>query len=353
MPEHFTVTGLMSGTSLDGVDLACCAFSRGSAGWSFRILAAATFAYPPDLKARLGEAHGWGLDRIRELDLELGQYFAELIGRFHGQHDLKPMLVASHGHTILHNPGKGITFQAGDGRTMARMTGLTVVNDFRSEDVAQGGQGAPLVPVGDRLLFGAYDACLNLGGFANISYDDPAGSRIAYDICPANLALNHLAVRTGMEYDRDGLLAAAGSIIPGLLERLNGLDYYRLPPPKSLGREWFLEQFVPAVEAYEACISDRMATVVEHIASRVSASLERSGAGTVLATGGGSLNRTLADRIRKQSKARIHIPAKRLVQYKEALVFAFLGLLRYLGEVNCLSSVTGGRKDLSAGTIYK
>ncbi len=197
---------------MDGVDLACCDFFRDDAGWNFKIVAADTLPYPVKLKRDLENACNWTRTKIKALDLELGEHFAKLLNTFHDSHCLIPDLVASHGHTILHEPDKGTTLQAGDGEIMMKSTGITVVNNFRTADVAQGGQGAPLVPIGDLLLFGRYDACLNLGGFANISYTNLQGQRIAYDLCPANMALNWISSLDGKEFDEDGAIAKLGRV---------------------------------------------------------------------------------------------------------------------------------------------
>ena len=352
MPETYRVTGLMSGSSLDGVDLACCEFTREQEKWNFQILEAETTPYPAPLKEQLEMATSWEMERILELDLTLGRFFAELINEFHSGHGLAPDLIASHGHTILHEPVKGITFQAGHGETMARQTGITVVSDFRSGDVAQGGQGAPLVPIGDKLLFGGYDACLNLGGFANISFDNEQKVRIAYDVGPANMALNWIAGLKDLPYDEDGRMASLGIVHQDLLNQLNALDFFQMDPPKSLGKEWFTETFLPVITNTHLGVPDLMATVVEHLAKQLSAAVNDSKARAVLVTGGGALNQTLINRLKAYASPRIHIPELLLVQFKESVVFALLGLLRTLGEVNCLSSVTGGRSDLSAGTIH-
>ncbi len=336
---------------MDGVDLACCDFFNKTEQWEFEILAAETIPYPAPLKESLKDACNWSNSDITALDIELATYYAGLLNTFHSTHRLKPKLIGSHGHTILHEPDRGITFQAGNGRTMAQITGITVVSDFRSGDVAQGGQGAPLVPVGDKLLFGAYASCLNLGGFANISYENSNARRIAYDLCPANMALNWIAALLGEEFDEGGAIAKSGRINPVLLQSLNDLEYYSAPPPKSLGREWFLTKFQPILEQAVVSISDLMATVVEHIALQVSKGINHAHIDSVLVTGGGVLNQILMERINYHSFANITAPEMLVIQYKEALVFAFLGLLRSLNEINCLASVTGGKCDLSAGMI--
>lgn len=353
MSDKYVVTGLMSGSSLDGVDLACCEFHKDQNSWDYKILTAETLPYPPKLKSELLDTCNWTRNKIQSLDIQLGKYYAELLTRFHINHGLNPDLIASHGHTIFHEPDKGITFQAGHGGVIADITGIKVVSDFRSEDVAQGGQGAPLVPVGDQLLFGGYDACLNLGGFANISFENREKSRIAYDLCPANMALNWIAGLNGLEYDDGGLIAKKGRLDASLLHRLNQLEYYHSKPPKSLGREWFVEWFLPIIEKNNESVNNRMATVVEHIAEQITSNLNRDEICSVLVTGGGALNLMLVERIKKLTTAKIEIPDVLLIQFKEAIIFAFLGLLRIQGDINCLASVTGGKQDLSTGTIYK
>ena len=348
----YTVTGLMSGSSMDGVDLACCEFEWDGRHWDYRILAAKTFPYNTELRLKLEQAWNWDMLQIQDLDLELGHYFAGLINDFHWNIKQRPDYIASHGHTILHDPARGITLQAGNGRIMADRTGITVINDFRREDVAKGGQGAPLVPLGDKLLFSGYEGCLNLGGFANISYDNNLGQRIAYDLCPANMALNWVAALEGKAFDRNGEMARKGMADSGLLSKLNQLDFYGIQAPKSLGREWFLEYFLPLIRVTGLSPADLMATILEHIAVQISRGINEAGIHSLLITGGGALNQTLIERLGQYTTASLVIAENRLIHFKEALIFALLGLLRISGEINCLASVTGGEKDISAGTIH-
>jgi len=218
--------------------------------------------------------------------------------------------------------------------------------------VAQGGQGAPLVPIGDRLLFSNYEGCLNLGGFANISCENSPGKRIAYDLCPANMALNWVAALEGKVFDRDGEMARKGLVDSKLLERLNQLDFYARKAPKSLGREWFLEQFLPLMQQSGLSPVDLMSTLMEHIVTQISQGINDAGIGSLLITGGGALNQTLVQWLKNNTRASLVIPEESLINYKEALVFALLGVLKIRGEINCLASVTGGQKDLSSGCIY-
>jgi len=353
MEAKYRITGLMSGSSMDGTDLACCDLSWNGQMWNYQILAAETMPYDPEMRSKLGVASEWTTAQMEGLDMELGVYYASLLKDFHQRHALVPDFIASHGHTILHDPGKGVTFQAGNGPIMAESTGIVVVNDFRSEDVAQGGQGAPLVPVGDKLLFARHEGCLNLGGFANISYDSKEGVRLAYDLSPANMALNHVAGLKGLEYDRDGAMARKGSVHSGLYHRMNELGYYHQAAPKSLGREWFLDKLLPLMVQSELSPENLMATVAEHIAFQIGRGIGEAGIRSLLVTGGGALNQSLIERLSHYTTASVEIPGEQLIHYKEALVFALLGALRIRGEINCLSSVTGGKKDLSAGTIHQ
>lgn len=352
MEEKYRVTGLMSGSSMDGTDLACCDLIWNGTHWSYHILKAETIPYDPAWKSRLEEAWQWSMEKIRALDLELGEYYASLLNDFHRRHGLTPDFIASHGHTILHDPQRELTYQAGNGAIMTKLTGITVVNDFRSEDVAQGGQGAPLVPIGDRLLFSEYEGCLNLGGFANISCEDSQGRRLAYDLSAANMALNHVAGMKGLAFDQDGALARQGSVQTDLIEKLNQLEFYLQRPPKSLGREWFLELMLPLMLESGLSPENLMATVLEHIAFQVARGVNEANISTLLVTGGGALNSALVEGIDQLTRATLTVPDKILIDYKEALVFALLGTLKIRGEINCLSSVTGGKSDLSAGTIH-
>lgn len=352
MEQAYRTVGLMSGSSLDGVDMVCCDLSKKGEMWKYHMLAAETIPYPENWQKRLLSAHIASGDELKNLDADLGAFFGRLLIQFMEKHRVVPGLISSHGHTVIHEPDRGITFQAGSGQTIADMTRTRVVSDFRKEDVDQGGQGAPLVPVGDQLLFRRFGGCLNLGGIANISFDDAGGRRVAFDICPANMALNWLAGLKGLDMDRDGKLAGSGTSDPRLINALNALDFYQAPPPKSLGREWFLSQFLPLIQKADLSLEDRMATVVEHTAMQTGKVIDAQGLRSVLVTGGGALNRVLMERLQSRTRAEVVVPEERLIHYKEAIIFALLGVLKVRNEINCLSSVTGGRKDLSAGTVY-
>jgi len=350
----YTLLGLMSGTSLDGVDLALCRFSLHKEAWQYHIEAAQTIPYDEEWKRRLSEAHQLDALSFLKLHNDYGHHLGTLVRRFMDAltGGNPPDAVASHGHTIFHQPQQGLTFQIGSGATLAAVCGYPVVCDFRSLDVALGGQGAPLVPVGDELLFGQYRFCLNLGGFANISYNH-LGTRLAYDLCPANWVLNHYARRMGMEFDKDGLMARSGRLHRGLLEALNSLEFYRLPGPKSLGREWVEQYIHPCMDALELSVPDVLCTFCHHIAHQVSRCLGAQDTGPLLITGGGAHNRFLAELIQNRYPGTTIVPQNELTDYKEALIFAFLGVLRLRGQVNCLSQVTGCSESHSGGVIYR
>ncbi len=346
----YRVVGLMSGTSLDGLDLALCEFGFSEGNWNCRIEYAETIQYDNDWKGRLsGLENSTALDYART-DAEFGHFLGRMVNNFLSGNSLHADFIASHGHTIFHQPSAGFTSQIGQGAAIAAETGMTVISGFRDLDVALGGQGAPLVPIGDDLLFGSFSACLNIGGFSNISFRK-SGNRIAFDICPANIVLNALARKTGMEFDRDGLMARSGQVDTSLLRELNDLAYYHTAYPKSLGKEWVLQHVYPLLDHSGLTIEDQLATFIQHIATQLGRALSELPGGEMLVTGGGAHNLFLIERLKQQGMMDVIIPDPYLVNYKEALIFAFLGVLRYRGEINCLKSVTGACRNSSAGSI--
>ena len=342
------VIGLMSGTSLDGLDIAYCEFSE-SEGLRYKLLAAETYPYPQQWVDRLSTLEHASAYEYALAHVELGHYFGKCVNRFREAHPGKVDLVASHGHTIFHQPQLGLTTQIADGDAIAAETGLPVAFNFRTFDVALGGQGAPLVPIGDRLLFGDYDACLNLGGFSNISYEE-SGLRKAFDVSPCNMALNALARKLGVEYDKDGVLASQGALNEDVLQKMNALEYYHRPAPKSLGKEWYIENFLPLIASQNP--QSMLRTAVEHIAQQVSKVVSSQTVRTLLVTGGGAKNKFLVERIAALSpQCRVTIPDHQVVDYKEAIDFALLGYLRVKGQNNCLQSVTGASRDNCSGQL--
>lgn len=342
------VAGLMSGTSLDGLDMVLCEFIQQKDHWNYKVLDAKTLDYTDEWVNLLKNAEGLsGLELIK-LHRLYGQFLGKSITQFLGLS--KCDLISSHGHTVFHKPDVGLTFQLGCGLSLAATANLPVVYDFRTLDVALGGQGAPLVPIGDALLYGNYEACLNLGGFSNISFN-LLGKRTAFDICPVNIALNHFCEKEGRSFDEGGALGRQGNVNTELLRNLNNLPFYEAPYPKSLGKEWLLEQFLPVIEPFQLPVNDTLRILYQHVAVQISNVLNKFGLKDVLVTGGGTHNIFMMELIQKSTQTKIIVPDKETIDFKEAIVFAFLGLLRSLGQINVLSSVTGASHDCMGGVL--
>jgi anhydro-N-acetylmuramic acid kinase len=351
--KEWIIAGLMSGTSLDGLDIALCRFKKNKEGWSYNILEALTVAYPETMRRKLSSLMKATAEELATMDAFFGTYSGGQVKKLIDRKKKKIDMIASHGHTIFHQPGKGFTTQIGNGAYIAAVSGVPVVSDFRTMDVGLGGQGAPLVPIGDKLLFEDYEYCLNLGGIANISFDR-SGKRIAGDICPVNMVLNLLAEEKGKSYDKDGKMASKGKVNIELLKKLNRLPFYKSKFPKSLGREWVEKEVFPLISDPALSTEDRLATACEHIAFQISATLDKNKSASLFVTGGGALNNFLIERIKIASgpKIKVVVPDPLIVSYKEALIFAFLGLKRVLGESNALSSVTGASRSSVGGALY-
>ena len=347
--DFFYAIGLMSGTSLDGLDIVYVKFQKSDYA-NFEILLAETISYSDIWKERLQSAINLDKNGTSVLHNEYGVFLGIKTKEFISKNTIQKVdFIASHGHTVFHQPENGFTLQVGDGEEILKATNSTVVADFRIQDVQLGGQGAPLVPIGDRLLFSGYQACVNLGGFANISYERN-DLRIAFDICPVNIVMNFYSNKMGLEYDDKGALASKGTIHQGLLKELNSLTFYSKKPPKSLGLEWVQQYVFPLVDKYKLDSHNILRTFLEHVAQQISQIIQPFD--TILFTGGGVYNNFLIKRIEDLGKKNIIIPADHIINYKEALIFALLGLLKLQGQVNCLSSVTGAQKNHSSGKIF-
>jgi|TARA_B110000967_G_scaffold209417_1_gene265535 anhydro-N-acetylmuramic acid kinase len=341
--------GVMSGTSLDGVDLVYVSFNIDNY-IDFKIIHAATIKYSKEWKNLLQNAIHSSKKELNNLDVVYGRYLGNMIRQFMVNYKIDIIdFIASHGHTILHQPEKGITLQIGAGEEISKITKQKVVCDFRTQDVELGGQGAPLVPIGDALLFSEYDFCLNLGGFSNISYQKET-IRIAFDICPVNIVLNFYVNKLGFEYDDYGEIASKGAINHKLLEKLNSLKYYQKSPPKSLGLEWVQTEIFPLIDEVEKDVPTILRTFIEHIAFQIGKVIHQNNA--VLITGGGVFNTFLLNRIQLYAENLIKLPSKELIDFKEALLFSFLGLLKINNQINCLKSVTGACKNHSSGVVF-
>jgi len=344
--------GLMSGTSLDGIDLAACNFWVENGKYAFEIVAADTFPYDLDWHERLKLLPHQSASTYVKTHVELGHLYGHLLNEFINKHKFNTSFIASHGHTIFHQPLHKFTAQIGDLAAIAALNTVPVIGDFRTIDVALGGQGAPLVPIGDRLLFHEYQACLNLGGIANISFEK-SSERVAFDICPVNMILNSLAEQLNKEYDDQGLIARSGTVDNELLDKLNDLDFYKLKSAKSLGREWFENDFSPLVESSTANLENKLCTCVEHIAQQIASTIqENQVTGKMLITGGGAFNNFLIERIQYRTTIKTVIPEAQIIAFKEALIFAFLGLLKFQNKINVLGSSTGSKLDHVGGCIY-
>jgi anhydro-N-acetylmuramic acid kinase len=340
----YTILGVMSGTSLDGIDLTICTFTKNQE-WEYKIEKSNTLKYSISWKSKLATLHTKNKVIIEQTDIQFGQYIGQTINTFlNGE---KVDFIASHGHTIFHQPENKYTLQIGCGKTISQVTKTTTVNDFRSLDVSLGGQGAPLVPIGDLHLFPNYKYCINLGGFANISIKKES-EITAFDICPVNIVLNQVCKELNIDYDNNGDIAKKGKLVLKLIQQLNQLSFYEKIPPKSLGREWVEKQIIPLIINQKT--EDILHTFCEHIAIQIGKQLKGN---TALFTGGGVFNQYLMTRIQHYSTSEITIPNQEIIEYKEALIFAFLGVLRIRNEVNCLQSVTGAERDNCGGVIHQ
>lgn len=351
----------MSGTSLDGIDLAYCEFKLAEGKWAYQILKAETFPYSKEWMEKLASIENQSALEYTKFDVDLGKHLGKTIAKFMQKHQLTVDFIGSHGHTIYHQPEIQLTTQIGSGAQIVAQTNIPVVYDFRILDLALGGQGAPLVPIGDQLLFSDHQFCLNLGGIANIS-SESKGKRIAFDICPCNMVLNYLAQKENLNYDDGGKNAEKGKFIPELFEQLENLDFYKNNEPKSLGKEWVLETVIPLIDKYTSNnYWDVAHTFTHHIASQIANSVkgnlgpnDSSNPDKLLISGGGAYHTFLITTLEKLlPEIKIEIPSNEIIEFKEAMIFGFLATLRWRNEINCLSSVTGAAKDSSSGVILK
>ena len=350
------VIGIMSGTSLDGLDMAYCHIWKQLNHWEFEILHSKSIPYNTTMQKKLQDAIKLPADQLLGFHNNYGSWLGQQVRLFVEDAELQVDYIASHGHTIHHQPENGITFQLGEGQHVANACGFKTICDFRTNDVALGGQGAPLVPIGDRLLFKSYDFCLNLGGISNISFE-LNNQRFAFDIGIANMLLNHITRQHGLPYDDGGKLAKKGTLLPNFIAELNALDYYIQPYPKSTGYEWFVDQIIPILNTVDAPMESLLHTSIHHICEQVAiqvTALASEGQHTLLVTGGGALNTYMMQvlQLKLGDKIRVVIPDKQLIEFKEALVFAFMGVLRSGQEINVLHTVTGAKTDSSSGVVF-
>lgn len=356
----YKVIGLMSGSSLDGLDIVYTHLEETRGKWSFEIKHADCIPYHPDWVSKLRHTATLPVSEFLKLNTQYGRYLGNKVNEFIDQHNIHHQVhfIASHGHTIFHEPENNTTAQIGDGATIAAVTGLPVISDLRSLDVALGGQGAPIVPIGDKLLFSGYDYFLNIGGIANITvpYGD---SLMAFDVCPANQILNVLAQREGLEMDEDGQLAAQGTLLMDVLSQLNEADYYSQRPPKSLSNEAARDLVFPILLESKHSTASLLHTTVQHIAEQIAEAIRLFPTAKeqtiMLVTGGGAFNTFLMLHLQKAlepSNVTVAVPDATIVKFKEALIMALIGALRWREETNVLSSVTGASRDSISGALW-
>lgn len=349
--DSLNVVGVMSGTSLDGLDICLCNFHTFNNNWAYKIIKATTVEYDSIIKNNLSSAFQSSGNELTMLDYNYGRWIGIQVKSFLKEEVAKVDFIASHGHTIFHKPIEGYTLQIGKGSAIAVESGLPCICDFRSTDVCRNGQGAPLVPVGDKLLFSEYDICLNLGGFANLSYEFK-GSRLAFDIGPCNIILNSIVKELGIPFDKDGDFGKKGIVNENLLCKLNALDFYKKNSPKSLGREWVEDVLQPIISEFNLSTEDKLRTLYEHISIQITSATNKLSGKRILATGGGAYNSLLIHLLRSKSNQSIIIPDRDTIDFKEALIFAFLGVLYIKGKQNALASVTGAKTDSISGCLY-
>jgi anhydro-N-acetylmuramic acid kinase len=358
----YRAIGLMSGSSLDGLDIAFVEFEETGAKWSYEIKAAECRRYNDEWLEKLQNATTLPAYDYLLLHSAYGKYIGQQVNKFIEEHALehKVQLIASHGHTTFHAPALGMTAQLGDGAAIAATTQINVVSDLRAMDVAFGGQGAPIVPIGEKLLFADYTLCLNLGGIANLSFKSNDGY-VAFDVCAANRVMNMLAKAEGKEYDEDGNLAALGNIDTTLLTKLNSLAYYKQPFPKSLSNSFGTDEVFPIIDASGLSTADKLRTYVEHIVMQISYSIQELSIKNkvrnekLLVTGGGAFNKFLIARLKQVLSAfdiEVVVPDEMLINYKEALVMALIGVLRWREEYNVLNTVTGASRSSIGGAVW-
>ena len=354
--KKYKILGLMSGTSLDGLDLAYCHIWENNTNWEFDIKTTKSIKYAPEMELKLKDSILLSASDLLQFHNSYGTWLGKQAKIFIEEQNLDVDYIASHGHTTHHQPKKGLTFQIGSGQHIANESGVEVICDFRTNDVALGGQGAPLVPIGDQLLFSDYDFCLNLGGISNVSFNFHH-KRIAYDIGLANMGLNYITRKADFAFDDGGKLARKGNLNPGMLKALNDLEFYDLPFPKSIGYEWFIEKVVPIIDNTKDTLENLLHTMVTHVSEKIADDILQNTTrpkNTLLVTGGGALNDFMIECLQKNlgDTVIVDVPSKTIIEFKEALVFALMGVLRLEKRINVLCTVTGASRDSSSGVIY-
>ena len=350
--DSLNVIGLMSGTSLDGLDICYVSFQKSNYS-IYKIVKSKTYSYNEKWIKKLKRSIYLNKQELKKIDIEYGTLISDYLKEFISEFSIDKIdLISSHGHTVFHEPNKGKTLQIGDGKIISKILKTDVVCDFRTQDIKYKGQGAPLVPIGDLDLFSNYKICLNLGGFSNVSIKGDNTIK-AFDICPVNTVLNHYSNKVGHAFDKDGVLSKKGTVHLDLLNQLNKMKFYNKLGPKSLGIEFVKSKVLPLIDSYILNPKEILKTYIEHVSDQISKSIGSYCNERILVTGGGTYNNTLIEAIKIKVKSKVIIPDSQIIDYKEALIFAYLGLLKSKEKVNCLKSVTGAIKDHSSGRIFK
>ena len=357
---RYNTIGIMSGSSLDGIDIANVEFYHEDKEWKYVIIDADCIPYNKEWEDRLRRLPTASAYEYQVLHHALGKYIGDLVNEFINQYKIskKELIIGSHGHTVFHEPAKGFTSQIGCGATISAITNCTTVTDLRAGDVALGGQGAPIVPIGEHSLWPGYSMYLNIGGIANLSVRLDKKESIAFDICAANRVLNIMANKIDQPFDKDGLIARSGTIDNNLLEELNKVTYYQQPYPKSLNNSFGTDYIMGIINQYKISTEDALRTYTEHIAVQIAKCINEhqqvSIPNKVLITGGGAMNTYLIALIKQYINKDIvlEIPGKSVINYKEAIVMGYIGLLRVLNKTNVLSTVTGAKRNSINGCIW-
>jgi anhydro-N-acetylmuramic acid kinase len=353
----YRAVGLMSGTSGDGLDIASCLFKQNvNQGWTYELNQTKYVPFKKPWNSILHAYEDWSPADLMAYHISFGTWLGIQVNNFIHEYDLNPDIVASHGHTVIHQPEKQVTFQLGNGQAIFNEVGIPVITDFRQKDVLMGGQGAPLVPVADKFLFPKNSVCLNLGGIANATFKTKNQLK-AFDICPFNLLLNHYAGKLGLPFDKDGAIAKSGEFNELVNQRLNEHPFYQLDGPKSLDKAFVYQTFIPLIEREPLPEADILHTLCVHFVDKILFTVQQlcMPSAKVFITGGGIHNSFIKELLfnRSRGKMSIDVPDQKLIDFKEALCFAFLGVLRIREETNTLASVTGANADSCSGVIYQ
>ena len=353
LKNDFLIIGLMSGSSLDGLDIAACKFMKNNKNWNFSILETKFIPYSKKQKSRLAGLSKATAKELIKAHTDYGTWIGSCVKAFIEEFKLVPELIASHGHTVFHEPADFYSFQLGSPAHISSSSGVSTIGDFRNSDMAHGGQGAPMAPIADLHLFPDYEICINLGGIANISYLNNKGELVGFDISVCNLIFNHLSEKFGKDFDKGGNLGLKGVINESLLLKLESLDFYKQKAARSLDREWFSKHVAPLFNDKAVSKEDQLHTAYIHVSEKIAHHINLAGSGKkVLLSGGGAKNNYLVRLIQEATASKVHIPDDIVIDYKECLLMAYLGLLRTLKPNNCISSVTGAERSCSGGGIY-